>query len=92
MEGDNNNIFDMKLYIGKLLDNVLKQGFSITLLVLYVAWSQYQNNQLGIAIDECNKAQVEYFKQDRVDFLTIMADVKVALRENTKVMRKIADE
>lgn len=72
--------------------NVMKQGFSITLLVIYVALSQYQNNLLQKDIKDCQNSQVEYFKQDRLEFIQIMANVEAALRDNTKVMRKITND
>lgn len=91
MEGDQ-NVPNMADLWNRFFANVMKQGFSITLLVIYVALSQYQNNLLQKDIKDCQNSQVEYFKQDRLEFIQIMANVEAALRDNTKVMRKITND
>lgn len=78
--------------ISKFLTQVVKQGFSIVLLVAITFYFQWQNGKLDERINACTDAQLEFLKKDRSDFLKVMMEVKVVLEANNRLIRKVNKE
>lgn len=76
----------------KFFEQVQKQGFAITIMLVATYFLFTQNVQNQGRIDACMQMRIQDGKEDRKEFLQVMSEVREALRENTRAIRKKAED
>jgi len=82
--------------LATLLDNVLKQGFSVLLLIAAIAWMRYelqlQRNALSIMevkVEQCSQDLITYYREDRIRTEEVLQDATDIM---TKLSKKLDNE
>ena len=73
----------MKIFLDKILDQILKNGLAITLLSVatYVYWTQ--NQKLHTKIEGCNQQIIDIYKEQNERMIE-------SLDKNTEVMENLS--
>lgn len=76
--------------LSTLLDNIIKQGFTVMLLIAALVWMRWEIQQLKydlkdtkVQVEQCNQSMITYYREDRVRTEQI-------LHEATDIMKKLS--
>jgi hypothetical protein len=79
----------MQSILDSLMQQVIAQGFSITLLTIAV-WYFYKENEKMKKAHAEDKAQlITYLEEDRVELVSIVDKLTEVLKQNTAVLTRI---
>jgi len=76
-------------FLTMLAENVIKQGFTVLLLIAGILWMQYQIIGMQMKIDQMQVDIISYYRDDRVRTEKVLEDATHIMKQ---LYKKLDDE
>jgi cell division septal protein FtsQ len=76
-------------FMAMLAENVMKQGFTVLLLIAGILWMQYQIIGMQMKIDQMQVDIISYYRDDRVRTEKVLEDATYIMKQ---LYKKLDDE